>query len=71
MPDTLFLYSPSLFDHIELAIHQLNTISDHTDHRARLQHLATAPCNPMLNVSQALQPRDHDLWRDLELGELF
>lgn len=51
--------------------HQLDAVAHHAHHRARLQHLAAAAGDAVLNLGQAVEPGDHDLGRDVELGELL
>ena len=51
--------------------HQLHAVAHHADHGARLQHLAAAARDAVLNLGQPLEPGDHDLGRDVELGELL
>lgn len=41
--------------------HQLNSASDNSNNRSRLDSFATSTSNSMLNVGEAIQPCDHHL----------
>jgi hypothetical protein len=51
--------------------HQLHPAPHNPHHRPRLHHLASPPTEAIFHLRQAIQPRDHNRRRDIQLAELF